>query len=49
MFASLFQIKAPLIDILMFNIKYLSTHKVQVHAGANSKLINVWLERMYER
>ena len=40
---------APLIDIPMFNIKYLATHKVQVHAGAISKLINVWFVRIYER
>ena len=38
MLASLFLI-APLIDIPMFNIIYLATHKVQVHAGAMIKLM----------
>ena len=37
MLASLFHI-APLIDIPMFNIKYLATHKVHVHSGAKRKL-----------
>ena len=38
MLASLFHI-APLIDIPMFNIKYLAMHKVHVHAGAIRKLM----------
>ena len=38
MLASLFHIM-PFIDISMFNIKYLATHKVHVHAGTISKLM----------
>ena len=38
MLALLFHI-APLIDIPMFNTKYLATHKVQAHASAISKLM----------
>ena len=38
---------APFIDIPMFNIKYLSMHKEQMHAGALSKLLygfaSVWV------
>ena len=34
------KIMAPLIDIPMFNIKYLAMHKVQMHTGAISKLLH---------
>ena len=32
---------APVIDISMFNIKYLAKHKVQMHAGAISKSLGL--------
>ena len=34
---------APFIDILMFNMKYLTAHKLQMHAGTISTLLYLFV------
>ena len=58
MSAYIIYIIVPFIDNLMFNVKYLAMHKVQMHAGAISKFVSVrakntrqssWIIFLYRR